>query len=77
MIYCADVAGLTTASCCDSCHDDADDYGYDLFEIEPPNRHRQRRRTYAVVCCAHTSLVRAWGAKEWAAALRRKRAASK
>ena len=46
-------------------------------EIEPPARHRQRRRTYAVVCCAHTSLVRGWSAKEWAAALRRKRAASR
>lgn len=25
---------LTDVPCCDSCHEDADSYGYDLFEIQ-------------------------------------------
>jgi len=39
-------------SCCDSCHEDADEYGYDLCEVEiGPDE-------YAVVCCKVSNYLR-------------------
>ena len=34
-------AGITTVPCCNSCHDDFEEFGYDLCEV-----------SHAQVCCA-------------------------
>ena len=54
-LRCVDVAeaGLFDGTCCTSCHDDEDDLGILLLEIDPPpNRHGRLSRFYLSVCCA-------------------------
>lgn len=37
--------------CCDSCHDDFDEYGYDLIHVDLPNG------SEALVCCRVSGIL--------------------
>ena len=50
MKTCKDLAKLIDFSCCISCHEDDDDWGYDMFEIEFQNEEYY-------VCCAGANAV--------------------
>lgn len=46
--------------CCNSCHDDADDYGYDLIELTPEELGKNR---WAEVCCEVANMFKEWCSK--------------
>lgn len=71
LIYlgCEDLPGK--GGCCGSCHDDADEAGYDMIGIEvPENRRHKESRVEISVCCRQS---REATRDEVAAAVRAKR----
>ncbi len=57
-LFCADVEKTECAkygpSCCESCHVDADEYGYDLCEVKTPDGRD------ALVCCWMMNAIGRW-----------------